>query len=222
MALRELPLFPLGSVLFPGMILPLHIFEERYKTMMQRCLTNNEPFGVVLIRDGHEVGAGQVTLFDIGTMAYITQIDRLDDGRMNIASLGLHRFKIHEVYESKEPYLIGLVEEFPFSEINEAEALHAASGVGPLLLRYLDVLGKVSDADVSLDKVPEDATTLAFLAAIVVRAPMPEKQNLLSIASLPALLQEEKKLLERELQVLTLMLKSAPRWRDQLLPFTPN
>ncbi len=222
MALRELPLFPLGSVLFPGMILPLHIFEERYKSMMQRCLNNNEPFGVVLIREGHEVGAGPVTIFDVGTMAYITQIDQLDDGRMNIASLGLHRFKIHKVHESRESYLIGTVEEFPFSEINESEAPHITSRVGPLLMRYLDILGKVSDADVSLDKVPQDATTLAFLVAIVARVPMQEKQNLLSIESLPQLLQEEKTLLEREIQVLSLMLKSAPRWRDELLPFTPN
>ncbi len=69
----QLPLFPLHSVLFPGVALPLHIFEERYRRMVARCVERGEPFGVVMIRNGREVGGGDVTLADVGTTAIIRQ-----------------------------------------------------------------------------------------------------------------------------------------------------
>ena len=83
----NLPLFPLNTVLFPGMVLPLHIFEERYKLMMNRCLEQERPFGVVLIREGAEVGE-QAVPYDVGTTSVIAGVTRYDDGRMNIVSLG--------------------------------------------------------------------------------------------------------------------------------------
>src|SRR5205814_5524803 len=84
-------LFPLNTVLFPGMPLPLHIFEERYKLMIGRCLEEERPFGVVLIQSGPEVG-GTAVPHRVGTTAHIAAVRRLDDGRMNLIAIGQERF----------------------------------------------------------------------------------------------------------------------------------
>ena len=83
----ELPLFPLHSVLFPGVALPLHIFEERYRQMVARCVDRGEPFGVVLIRDGREVGGGTLSLADVGTTAIIRRAGRYADGNWTSSRL---------------------------------------------------------------------------------------------------------------------------------------
>src|SRR5437588_780370 len=77
-----LPLFPLNAVLFPHMPLPLHVFEPRYRQMIADCLEEGHSFGVVAIREGSETGP--TTPYDVGTLAKIVHIDRLEDGRMNL------------------------------------------------------------------------------------------------------------------------------------------
>jgi Lon protease-like protein len=86
-------MFPLGTVLFPHAVLPLHVFEPRYRVMMQRCLTGDGEFGVVLIERGSEVGGGDIR-FDIGTLARIVQATELPDGRYAIASVGIARIQV--------------------------------------------------------------------------------------------------------------------------------
>jgi hypothetical protein len=106
--LTELPLFPLNNVvLFPGMILPLHIFEERYKAMIGVCSRNDAPFGVLLIKEGQEVGE-PAHPFQIGTTARITQVQQLEDGRMNISTQGERRFEVVEIIQ-QVPHLVGRV-----------------------------------------------------------------------------------------------------------------
>ena len=107
-AMDRLPLFPLRTVLFPGMALPLHIFEERYRLMIGRCMEERSPFGVVLIRSGEEVGAAAEP-HDIGTTARIASVQRLEDGRMNLVALGEQRFRILQL-DNSGPYLAGDVE----------------------------------------------------------------------------------------------------------------
>src|SRR5687767_6893854 len=109
--LREMPLFPLNTVLFPGMVLPLHIFEPRYKIMIAECVKENKPFGVILIKEGAEVG-GSATTYTFGTSAYVTQVEKLQDERMNIQTVGYQRFKLHDLKEGR-PYQVGLVEDVP-------------------------------------------------------------------------------------------------------------
>jgi Lon protease-like protein len=136
----ELPLFPLHAVLFPGVALPLHIFEERYRSMVGRCIAAGEPFGVVLIRDGREVGDAPVSLAQVGTTAIIRQAGRYPDGRMDIVTVGGRRFRIDELHEDREPYLVGEVEilDEPIGEREEARRL--ARRVGSSFMRYLDRL----------------------------------------------------------------------------------
>src|SRR5712692_5143720 len=106
-----LPLFPLSEVLFPGMMLPLHIFEPRYRLMIRRCVSEKIPFGVVLITKGQEVGPG-AEFFPVGTTARITRVQRADDGRLYIASVGEQRFRVLQTFHD-QPYLQGEVEVIP-------------------------------------------------------------------------------------------------------------
>jgi Lon protease-like protein len=100
----ELPIFPLNTVLFPGGRLPLHIFEERYKLMINMCIDEHRPFGVCLIREGREAG-GAAQPFEVGTSAHIGEVQRLDEGRLNLICTGGERFRILEVTD-RTPYLI--------------------------------------------------------------------------------------------------------------------
>ena len=90
---EELPLFPLKVVLFPGNILPLHIFEERYRLMVQHCLEEKSNFGVILIKKGSEVD-DQAEPYNVGTAVRIIETDIMDDRRMNIITTGQYRFQI--------------------------------------------------------------------------------------------------------------------------------
>ena len=105
---RQLPLFPLNVVLFPDALLPLHIFEERYKLMVQRCLDADSQFGVVLIKLGSDVGE-PAEPYSVGTVAKIVQVQRLDDGRMLMNVSGQDRFRITEITQVR-PYIEGQVE----------------------------------------------------------------------------------------------------------------
>ena len=104
----SLPLFPLNLVLFPGMPLPLHIFEERYKAMIGQCLDTEQPFGVLLIKEGLEVGE-PADPFMIGTSARIVRVEQLDDGRMNMLTQGERRFQVMEITQ-KVPHLVGQIQ----------------------------------------------------------------------------------------------------------------
>jgi Lon protease-like protein len=105
----EIPLFPLHTVLCPGIALPLHIFEPRYRLMIERCIEQSRPFGIVVIRNGREVGDGNVAIAGVGTFAEIREATRLPDGRYDILVVGSGRFAVETVDTAREPYLIAEV-----------------------------------------------------------------------------------------------------------------
>jgi len=104
----ELRLFPLHTVLFPRMTLPLHVFEPRYRTLVSECMEANEPFGVVLIRAGVEVG-GPAVPHVMGCTARIRSIDSTADGRLQLTVIGERRFRILRLFDDR-PYLRAEVE----------------------------------------------------------------------------------------------------------------
>jgi Lon protease-like protein len=106
----ELPLFPLNSVLCPGIALPLHIFEDRYRAMIRDCLETSSPFGVVLIGEGREAGPGAISFTGIGTIAEIRDAARFDDGRYDLLVVGTRRFEIRRVLGGRGPYLVAEVD----------------------------------------------------------------------------------------------------------------
>jgi Lon protease-like protein len=114
----QIPLFPLHTVLAPGIALPLHIFEDRYRLMVRRCLDDATPFGVVLIRDGSEVapvegGTVDLAIASVGTLAEIQEASLYPDGRWDILCVGRSRFVIHDVLVGEAPYLVAEADLLP-------------------------------------------------------------------------------------------------------------
>ena len=130
----DTPLFPLGVVLFPTQPLPLRIFEERYKLMISECLEQNAGFGVVLIKQGREVG-GPAAPFEVGTMAKIIDAQRFPDGRYNLQTVGETPFRLRRVTQMR-PYMRGEIEPllaatYPLADLRSAqEAFIAKNHVG--------------------------------------------------------------------------------------------
>ncbi|MEZ4638622.1 MAG: LON peptidase substrate-binding domain-containing protein [Caldilineaceae bacterium] len=133
-----MPLFPLGVVLYPGMMLPLHIFEPRYREMINRCIDEELPFGVVLIKEGHEVGRAAMP-HEIGTAARITRVDRKPDGRMDIMAVGTRRFRIEQLKHNRA-YLTADVTHYPVVNGDTRLAVEQAQRVRPKILRYVELL----------------------------------------------------------------------------------
>lgn len=196
----HLPLFPLRLALFPGMMLPLHIFEPRYREMIHHCLETQSPFGVVMIREGKE-GGGPATPYEIGTAARITKVEKQPDGRMNIMAAGTRRFRI-ESLDHSHAYLSAEVSHFPILNGSTTQALIMANRIRPKILRYVDLLAKSTGTQLNLAQLPEDPTTLAMLIGIAMQVNMEEKQKILALAGVPEMLDWENFYLARELQLL--------------------
>ncbi len=159
--LVELPLFPLNVVLFPGMDLPLHIFEERYKEMIGDCLNQNTPFGVVLIKEGIEVGT-PADPERIGTSTRILRSELLEQGRMNIMTKGERRFEIEEIGQ-RVPHVVGRVRFLVELEGEGcAELIPQISDEYVALVRNLTAL---TGGYTSRVTVPEDPVELSYVIA---------------------------------------------------------
>ena len=213
-----LPLFPLHTVLFPGMALPLHIFEPRYRLMVNECLRTGNSFGIVLINSGREVGEPAVP-HRVGTTAHIAGAERLPDGRLNIEVVGQQRFRILDLSQD-QAYLSGTVEEFPLAGADERPARRSARALLPWLGRYLTLLGDKADAKFDAADMPRDPTSIGYLAAIVAQIPMLEKQRLLGLVTATELLERERAIYRRETALLRAML-SSDRPTDTT-SFSPN
>ncbi|MBA2720362.1 MAG: LON peptidase substrate-binding domain-containing protein [Chloroflexi bacterium] len=136
----ELPLFPLNTVLCPGIALPLHIFEDRYRAMIRHCLETKSPFGVVLIREGHEVGTRAISFTGIGTIAEIRDAGAYEDGRYDLLVVGTRRFEIQQVLSSRKPYLVAEVELLDETVGDEASAQRLAMKATRTFVTYLELL----------------------------------------------------------------------------------
>jgi Lon protease-like protein len=176
--MTTLPLFPLNTVLFPGIPFHLHIFEERYKEMISQCLEERATFGVVLIKKGIEALGPAAEPHSIGCTAEIVQVENLPDGRYNILVVGQERFRIQSLYFD-QPYLVGEIEIAPFKVENTSALQQAGSGLRPLVNRYLEILAKASESDFEIPDLPEQPLELAYLAAHILQTPMSQKQSLL-------------------------------------------
>jgi Lon protease-like protein len=193
---HDLPLFPLRMVLFPGMVLPLHIFEERYKLMIQRCIADELPFGVVLIRKGQEVG-GDVEPYEVGTAAIIAGVSYLEDGQMNIVTIGTERFRLHSLRRD-HPYLVGEATLWPLSGADTEAAQAQVEPVRALLRQYITLLVQAQGHKIELEEISSDARTLALLTAITLQVSMVQKQELLSRPDVPRLLRAVRAIMRRE------------------------
>jgi len=189
------------------MTLPLHIFEPRYREMINLCLHQREPFGVALIKEGKEVGASAHP-HAIGTYGSITRVERLPDGRMNIEVVGQERFRILALH-TEHAYLTGTVERFPLLTENAEVVTNVSRSLGVWARRYLKVLGQVADIAFEKHELPDNPVALAYFAAIIAQVPMKDKQALLNCPTADELLQREVTLYRREISLLRALLTSS-------------
>jgi Lon protease-like protein len=201
---RLLPMFPLGTVLFPYGLLPLHVFEPRYRMMMRECLRGDQEFGVVLIERGSEVGGGDVR-FDIGTRARIVRATELDDGRYALTVVGVRRIRVAE-WLPDDPYPRALavdLDEAALDATDDADARAASARVGELLQRlfalWAEFEPRVADVRVELAAEPVQA---AFEAAATAPFGPLDAQRVLEADATPARLVLLEQLLHDEIELL--------------------
>jgi hypothetical protein len=220
---ETLPLFPLGTVLYPGLLLPLHIFEDRYRELVRDLLDGPEPrrFGVIAIRKGRETGVDGVSaLYEIGCTATLRRVARHEDGRFDLVTVGTERFRLTGLDESRS-YLQGQVDLLAEDSGDEEQAGLAAQAVQVAFRGYLETLAQRDTAHVSLPDLPDDPVLLSYLVAASMILDLPVRQSLLAEPDALHRLTAERALLARETTMLrSLTATPAPEFRNT--PYNPN
>ncbi len=196
---RRLALFPLNTVLFPHASLPLQIFEERYKLMLRECLESDSRFGVTLIREGAEVGAPAVPR-DIGTVARIVQVNRIEGDKFFVSAVGERRFRIIEITQ-RRPFIsaqVELLDDIGDTQVSESLIIEATDLFG----EYARFSVGVSGGWVKRTKVPSDPTALSYHIADKVQMELSDKQRLLEQESTERRLGAEIDILKRRSRVI--------------------
>jgi Lon protease-like protein len=233
-----LPVFPLSTVLFPGLVLPLHIFEERYRELVRELVNSPQDgpheFGVVTLRHGSEVQTAAegeagppvddspVTaeqLYEAGCTAELRQVTELPDGRFDIVTVGRRRFRVLAVAQGSEPYLTAEVEWLPDDDEPGETAELLAPRVLAAFRTYLELLRPASEV---LDQVPDDPTVLSHLIAATAQLTTDERQLLLAAPDTASRLRAELKLLNREAGLLARVRAVPVPLSDLARPASPN
>jgi Lon protease-like protein len=233
----RLPVFPLGTVLFPGLVLPLHIFEERYRTLVRELVaqTDDQPqeFGVVTLRHGWEVEAPDGVaerpaddpsvsaghLHEVGCTAELRQVNELPDGRFDIVTVGRRRFRVLSIDGGAAPYLTAEVEWLPDEDGPDEFAKLLAPRVLAIFRTYLSLLRPDTEA---LDQVPDDPTVLSHLVAATAQLTVDERQALLAAPDTATRLRAELKILGREAALLRQVRAVPVPLSDLARPASPN
>lgn len=197
----EIPLFPLNTVLFPGMPMQLHIFEERYKILVRQCLEYEQPFGVVLIRHGKEASGPLPAPYPVGCTARIIKMKPLQGGRINILTIGVERFRTMTLDAKKQPYLTGIVEKLTFTDEGSVDHYPASQDLRAWLRRYLKMMNENEQAEIAPLELPDDPIALAFLGAVALQIPPREKQALLDQEHARILLDDLVQIFRREVAI---------------------
>ena len=202
----ELPLFPLGAVLFPHMPMALHVFEDRYREMMRECRRTGTTFGVVAIREGVEVG-GTAVPYPVGTLALQREVEELPDGRFNLIVVGASRFRIDSI-STQRPYIIGAIhylEDAPATvdDAALAERVRTAFRAYATSLRAHAESEPQGGADLDL---PDEPELLSYIVAASLDVETGRRQALLELDSTTARLQGCLAALRREALLMDRML----------------
>jgi uncharacterized protein len=178
----EMPMFPLGSVLLPGSLLPLHVFEPRYRQMIDECLTGPQEFGVALITRGREVGGGDARSF-VATVARILQHHELDDGRRAVITAGVRRVRVDE-WLADAPYPRAMVTDWPDDDLDVSP--QRLDEVYRQIRRTLALAAELGEAPADADAEPEivdDPFFASFHLAAMAPLGAYDQLKLLSVAS---------------------------------------
>ena len=174
MSTLEVPLFPLGTVLYPDGPLPLRLFEARYIDMVSRCMREQTPFGVVAIREGREVGPSVV--YETGTLARITDFYQGSDGLLGVTAIGHERFRLVSEHTARDGLRIGQVELLPAEPAAALPDGYAA--LAEMLDSVLDDLGKLYEG---LPRRLDDASWVGYRFCEILPIRLPQKQRCLEL-----------------------------------------
>jgi Lon protease-like protein len=220
---ESLPLFPLGTVLYPGLLLPLNIFEERYRQLVHDLMDGPEPrrFGVIAIRKGRETGVDGISaLYRIGCTATLREVAEQEDGRLHLVTVGTQRFQLASLDESR-PYFQGEVELLDEEVGDEAAAGLAAQAVQRGFRGYVEALASRESVEVTVPELPDEPLVLSYLVAASMILDLPVRQQLLAEPDAESRLGAERALLARETTMLrSLTAMPAPELRNT--PYNPN
>jgi ATP-dependent Lon protease len=177
-----LPIFPLPLVLFPGVTIPLHIFEPRYRRMLVDCLERDRRFGILFLAEGTSedtLGVG----VEVGCVAHVESHDELPDGRSNIIVAGRERFMLRALVASPLPYHVGMI--VPYEDKPEPAALlePLATRVRERFERIARAARTISDDADALPDLPDDPALLAFRIASFIDLDVADRRRLLESTS---------------------------------------
>jgi Lon protease-like protein len=214
MAIELYPLFPLNTVLFPRMPLPLHIFEDRYKRMINRCLQEEMPFGVLLIQEGSEVG-DIAKPESVGTLARIHAVERLDEGEMNLLTEGTQRFRLLDTLDSGDAYLVGRIELMRDAPSKIEVVSPLAEEVTRQFQEYFNILVEHAGVQMPTYELPDDAEELSFVIASVIDTDLAGRQTFLEMTDTVERLTLQTALLNVELARLRLASQNVAQQRTE-------
>ncbi len=217
-----LPMFPLGSVLFPGLRVPLRVFEDRYRALVHHLLRVEDPtdrvFGSVAIREGYEVGDhGAQSLFRVGCRVRLTEVESNADGTFDVVAVGLDRFELQSL-ETSGPFPVGHVVERPEGTAEVAEELLVRSRA--VFAAYRQALAGIS-ADPYDGDLPRDPTYLSWTLAACAPLPLGERQALLEAEDATERLTLVHDLLRSELRAMN-VIPSLPATEVARTRWSPN
>ncbi len=180
-----LPLFPLNTPLVPGLVLPLHIFEPRYRVLVRDLLDEPDEeareFGIIALREGADIARdGRDALFPVGVATILRQVEELPDGRFEIVTTGSRRFQIHDL-DASAPLLRADVEFL--DDVTGPDDGPLALRVGRLFHQYRAALSGQVQASVDEEDMPADPTVLSYLVTAAMVVPVPQRQELLAATS---------------------------------------
>lgn len=180
---RELPLFPLPLVLFPGVPLPLHIFEERYRRLLADVRASNNLFGLSYFDPGASIG-DQPEVGHVGCATEVVEAQPMPDGRSNILTVGVARYRVTEYARSGDLYLVARVEFFEDEEGDPSLLRKRADDVTEMFMRIVRAMRAINDERTAPPQLPrDDPERLSFLVAAVVEMEAGDKQELLELRS---------------------------------------
>jgi ATP-dependent Lon protease len=178
---HELPLFPLPLVLFPGVPLPLHIFEPRYQRLLADIQAHDSLFGLSYF-DPNESAESVPPIGHVGCVAEVTEVQSLPEGRSNIITVGLIRYRVEAYVERGDPYLVGRVNFYEDEEEDESYLEQRAEEVSTLFMRIARAVRIINDERASLPELPETSPEqLSFLVAAAMELETEVKLELLEL-----------------------------------------
>jgi Lon protease-like protein len=196
---RELPLFPLPVVLFPGVPMPLHIFEPRYRRMLEDIQLRDQLFGLSYF-DASAADSAVPPVGHMGCVAEVTEVQPMPDGRSNVLTVGLIRYRVEAYIEHGDPYLVGAVTFFEDEEEDEEVLARGAQEVSSLFQRIALAVRIINDERAALPEIPDvDPEQLSFLVAAAMEIDTDVKLEMLEMRSTSERLKRLRDLLARAL-----------------------